>query len=358
MSSQISWPQLLTRLIDDVDLETVQARWAMDQIMTGSAAPAAIGGFLIALKKKGESLEEVSAFVSSILAHAVPLDISREALDIVGTGGDRSGTVNISSMAAIVVAGAGVPVIKHGNRAVSSRSGSSDFFEALGVNIDATPEATAAAFAQAGIGFAFAQRYHQGFRHAGPVRKALGVPTVFNFLGPLCNPARPRINALGVADRGRVDLVAALLSSRGDVGLVFRGEDGLDELTTTGPSRMCQVDGQGGITEFALDPAQLGIKPALLEDLVGGDAEENAAIGRALLAGETGSVRDIVLLNAAAGLVAADLLFTPETAKMSMLDRFAAKLEVATESIDSGAAAGALDRWIEALPAAEPQSKN
>lgn len=349
MASEITWPQLISTLLEDTNLTSTQARWAMDHIMNGEADPAAMGGFLIALKKKGESLDEVSAFVNSILDHATPLDVDRDAVDIVGTGGDRSGTVNISSMAALVIAGAGVPVIKHGNRAVSSRSGSSDFFEALGVDIAAKPENVARAFRETGIGFAFAQTYHGGFRFAAPVRKALGVPTVFNFLGPLCNPARPRINCLGVADQGRVDLVASLLSARGDVGLVFRGEDGLDELTTTGPSRVCQVDEQGGITEFALDPASLGIAPADLEDLVGGDAQENAAIGRAFLAGETGSVRDIVLLNAAAGLVAADLLHEPASARRSLNERFEQKLAVAAESVDSGAASKVLDRWVAAL---------
>ncbi|WP_028244471.1 anthranilate phosphoribosyltransferase [Pseudoclavibacter soli] len=349
MSSAITWPTVISTLVDGVDLTADQARWAMDQIMSGHADPAAMGGFLVALKTKGESLTEVEGFISAILDHAVPLDVDRDAVDIVGTGGDRSGTVNISSMASIVIASTGVKVIKHGNRAVSSRSGSSDFFEALGIDITAEPDRVAEIFARTGIGFAFAPTYHGGFRFAGPVRKALGVPTVFNFLGPLSNPARPHINALGVADPRRVRLVADLLATRGDVGLVFRGEDGLDELTTTGPSVLLQVDREGELTEYQLDPEDLSIAPADLEDLVGGDATENAAIGRAFFDGETGSVRDIVLLNAAAGLVAADLWHTPESASRGVTDRFTEKLEIAAQAVDSGAAKAKLDEWVQAF---------
>lgn len=348
MNVPLKWPNLTTRILEGENLTTDQARWVMDQVMTGQADPIALGGFLVALRSKGESLGEISAFSESILSHAVELPIRRDVLDIVGTGGDRSGTVNISSMAAIVVAATGVPVLKHGNRAVSSKSGSSDFFESLGVDLTAEPQRVADIFDETGLGFAFAPIYHQGFKHAAATRQALGIPTVFNFLGPLCNPARPKIQAIGVASEQKVKLVAQLLAHRGDTGLVFRGEDGLDELTTTGPSAVWQVT-NGTIEEFRIDPADFGVPPADLEDLVGGDADANAEIAAEVFAGEPGSVRDIVLLNAAAGLVAALLFHDPESAEDDLEDRFVSALEVAAEAIDSGEAQRKLDQWVAAF---------
>lgn len=348
MTTDPTWPEVLARVLADDDLSPAQARWAMDQVMTGQADNIAFGGLLIGLGAKGESIEEISAFAESVLAHAVPLDVGHDVLDIVGTGGDRSGTVNISSMASIVVAATGVPVLKHGNRAVSSRSGSSDFFEALGVDLDASPEQVAEIFKATGIGFAFAPKYHGGFRYAAPVRKALGVPTVFNFLGPLCNPARPKMNAIGVASERRVEVVAELLQRRGDVGLVFRGEDGLDELTTTGPSVIWEVTADG-IEEYDFDPTDLDITPADLEDLVGGDAETNVEVAEEFFDGAEGSVRDIVLLNAAAGLVAALLYHDPDSSADDLTDRLGEAFDVAAEAVDSGAAREKLDEWVDAF---------
>lgn len=345
MTATASYPGLITALLSGRDLSEEESRWAMTQIMEGSVDPIAQGGFLVALRARGETLTEIQAFTDTILEHALPLHVSRDALDIVGTGGDRSGTVNISSMSAIVIAAAGVPVLKHGNRAASSRSGSSDFFEELGVDLTVSPDRVAEIFDEVGIGFCYAGMFHPGFRHAAKTRKALGVPTVFNFLGPLCNPGRPRIGAIGVAAEDRVELVAGLLARRGDTALVFRGSDGLDEMTTTGPNTVWQITG-GRLARFTVDPRDLGIPPADLADLVGGDAATNVAISEEVFAGEQGSVRDIVLLNSAAGLVAALLYHQPESAEDDILDRFANALEVAAEAIDSGAAAAKRDEWL------------
>lgn len=345
MAVDSSFPQLITLLLAGQDLTPDQATWAMDSVMEGSVDPIALGGFLIALKAKGEKVEEIEAFTQAIISHALPINVTRETLDIVGTGGDRSGTVNISSMSALVIAAAGVPVLKHGNRAASSRSGSSDFFEALGVDLQTPPERVAEIFDKVGIGFCFAGLFHPGFRHAAATRKALGVPTVFNFLGPLCNPGRPRINAIGVAAEDRVQLVAGLLANRGDTALVFRGADGLDEMSTTGLNSVWQVS-NGQMSHFTIDPQELGFAPAELEDLVGGDAATNVAISEGVFAGEPGSVRDVVLLNSAAGLVAALLYHEPETADQDLTERFANAVEVAAEAIDSGAAAAKRDQWL------------
>lgn len=345
MTDSPSFPSLINALLSGNDLTKSEAAWAMNGVMEGTVDPVTLGGFLIALRAKGEKVVEIQAFTEQIISHALPLDVTRDALDIVGTGGDRSGTVNISSMSAIVIASAGVPVLKHGNRAASSRSGSSDFFEALGVDLQASPETVAQIFDKVGLGFCFAGLFHPGFRHAAATRKALGVPTVFNFLGPLCNPGRPRINAIGVAAEDRVELVAGLLARRGDTGLVFRGSDGLDELTTTGLNSVWQVV-DGELTQYVIDPQELGLAPAELEDLVGGDAETNVEIATEVFAGEAGSVRDIVLLNAAAGLVAAELFHEPQSAERDLTERFAQAMDVAADAIDSGATAAKRDQWL------------
>ncbi len=340
-----TFPALINALLAGKDLSSREASWAMGSVMEGTVDPISLGGFLIALRAKGEKVGEIEAFTEQIVSHALPIDVTRDALDIVGTGGDRSGTVNISSMAAIVISSTGIPVLKHGNRASSSRSGSSDFFEALGVDLQTSPERVAEIFDKVGMGFCFAGLFHPGFRHAAATRKALGVPTVFNFLGPLCNPGRPRINAIGVAAEDRVELVAGLLANRGDTGLVFRGSDGLDEMTTTGPNSVWQVV-DGEMTQFTVDPADLNLAPAELEDLVGGDAETNVEISAEVFAGERGSVRDIVLLNAAVGIVAALLYHEPSTADQDITERFMNALEVATEAVDSGASAAKRDEWL------------
>lgn len=323
----------------------------MDQVMTGEATPAQLAGFLVALRAKGETVDEVVGFRDAILDHAIPLDVDPMALDIVGTGGDRHGTVNVSTMSSIVAAAAGVPVIKHGNKAASSQSGSSDVLGALGVNLGIDNTRVGEVLDEVGITFAFASLFHPGFRNAGAVRAELGIPTVFNYLGPLCNPARPEASAVGVAQLDRVPLFVGVFQTRGATALVFRGDDGLDELTTTGHSHIWEIS-RGAVVEHDLDPRDLGIKRAKLDELLGGDANYNADVARAVLAGEAGPVRDIVLLNAAAGLVAFDLAGDAEQSKRGILERLSEKMAAAAEVIDSGAATAKLAAWVEATSAA------
>jgi anthranilate phosphoribosyltransferase len=350
MTAALAWPTLLSTLLEGDDLSITEASWAMQQVMAGEATPAQLAGFLMALRAKGETVDEIVGFRDAILADALPLPVDPMALDIVGTGGDRSGTVNVSTMASVVAAASGVPVAKHGNKAASSRSGSSDVLGALGLNLQLPAERVAEVFDETGITFAFAALFHPGFRHAGPVRAELGVPTVFNFLGPLCNPARCEANAVGVASLEKVPLIVGVFRTRGATALVFRGDDGLDELTTTGHSHIWEVS-RGSVTEHDLEPLELGIPRADVSALVGGDPEHNAAIARAVLGGQAGPVRDIVLLNAAAGLVAFELAHDPSQLQVPILDRFRAKLAVAAEAVDSGAALAKLDQWVEATNA-------
>ncbi|MBF4462495.1 MULTISPECIES: anthranilate phosphoribosyltransferase [unclassified Rathayibacter] len=347
MSETLSWPSLLSTLLESSDLSVFQATWAMEQVMRGEATPAQLAGMLIALRAKGETVDEIVGFRDAILEHALPLDVDPMALDIVGTGGDRFGTVNISSTAAIIAAAAGTPVIKHGNKAASSSSGSSDVLAALGVDLSISPERVAEVFRSTGIGFVFAAMFHPGFRHAGAVRSELGVPTVFNFLGPLCNPARPEASAVGVAHLDRVPLFVGVFQTRGATALVFRGDDGLDELTTTGHSHIWEVS-RGSVVEHDLDPRDLGLRRASIDDLLGRDANYNAGVVRAVLAGEEGAVRDIVLLNAAAGLIAYDLARDPDLIRTAILDRFRDALDRAAAAVDSGAATAKLSAWAEA----------
>lgn len=342
-----TWPSILTDLLNGESLSVAQAEWAMQQIMRGDATPGQIGAFLIALKQKGETVDEIVGFRDAILANAEKISVSQNALDIVGTGGDRHGTVNVSTMAAIVIAASGVPVVKHGNRAASSRSGSSDVIGALGVNLEMSSQQIETVFEQTGIAFIYAAKFHPGFGHAAAVRAEIGVPTVFNVLGPLCNPVRPNASAVGVADASRAELLASVFAIRGASALVFRGDDGLDELTTTGHSRIWEVCG-GDISEHDLDPSELGIERSTVTQLAGGDAAHNAHIARRMLAGDAGPVRDIVLLNAAAGLVAFDLAQDAQTATRPIRERLAAKLEIAQQVVDSGAGLQLLERWVAA----------
>lgn len=350
MLDERTWPIVLTALLEGEDLSVAQADWAMSEFMTGGATPAQMGAFLVALQSKGVTVDEIVGFRDAILAEAREVPLPAMSLDIVGTGGDRFGTVNVSTMASVIAAAAGAPVAKHGNRAASSKSGSSDVLTALGVNLALEPEQLRTAFDEAGIAFVHAARFLPGFRHVGPVRGELGIQTVFNYLGPLCNPVRPEATAAGVADVSRAPLFADLFRFRGASALVFRGDDGLDELTTTGHSHIWEVS-RGALTEHDLDPRDLGIARARIDDLVGGAPEENAAIVHRVFAGETGPVRDIALLNAAAGLVAFDLAADPESADRPILDRLAEKLRIAEEAIDSGAVAAKLDLWIRATQA-------
>lgn len=346
MTSQASaapantWPRLIAALINGMDLTADETSWAMDRIMSGEATPAQIAGFLVALSAKGETVEELSGLVETMLAHANPISIAGEKLDIVGTGGDQLNTVNISSMAALVAAGAGARVVKHGNRASSSSSGSADVLEALGVHLDLGIDRVARNAEEAGITFCFAQVFHPSFRHTAVPRRELAIPTAFNFLGPLTNPARVQASAVGVANARMAPLVAGVLARRGSRGLVFRGDDGLDELTTTGPSTVWEIR-DGLVTEVGFSPEDLGISLATVEELRGGDAQANAQVVRDVLAGREGAARDAVLLNAAAGLVAFDT-----SAEGTFLERMRKAYVRAAESIDSGAAAGVLEKWV------------
>ncbi len=319
----------------------------MQQVMAGEATPAQLAAFLVALRAKGETVDEIVGFRDAVLGNAVALPVDSMALDIVGTGGDRFGTVNVSTMASVVAAASGAPVVKHGNRAASSASGSSDVLGALGINLDLDAAGVARVFEETGVTFAFAAQFHPGFRHAGPTRAQLGIPTVFNFLGPLCNPARPEASAVGVASLEKVPLIVGVFRTRGATALVFRGDDGLDELTTTGHSHIWEVS-RGAVTEHDFDPLELGVPRSSIADLLGGDPGRNAAIARATLGGERGPVRDIVVLNAAAGLVAWQLAVDPAQLQVPILDRFRANLVVAENAIDSGAATAKLDQWVAA----------
>ncbi|GIM86251.1 anthranilate phosphoribosyltransferase [Salinispora arenicola] len=346
-----TWPQLLAALLRGDELSTADTAWAMGEIMSGSAGSAQIAGFAIALRAKGETPAEVSGLVEAMLQHAVrvelPEDLRATAVDVVGTGGDLAHTVNISTMASLVVAGAGVRVVKHGNRAASSSCGTADVLEFLGLPLDLGPEGVAACVAEAGIGFCFAARFHPGMRHAGPVRRELGVPTAFNFLGPLTNPARPRAGAVGCFDARMAPVMAAVFAARGDSTLVLRGEDGLDEFTTAAPTRVWAAQ-NGTVREALLDAADLGVPRATLADLRGGDVACNADAVRRLLAGETGPIRDAVLVNAAAALA------TQAPLDGDLTEALRTGLSRAAESIDSGAAARTLNRWIEVAHAVRP----
>ncbi|MDE0546780.1 anthranilate phosphoribosyltransferase [Microbacterium sp. C7(2022)] len=347
MAELYTWPEILTTLLDRRDLTVSQSTWAMRQVMSGEATPSQLAGFLVGLRAKGESVDEVVGFRDAILEAALPLPVDAAVLDIVGTGGDRFGTVNVSTMSALVAAASGVPVVKHGNRAASSSSGSSDVLRSLGVDLTLSPERVAQTLDTAGITFAFAAAFHPGFRHAAATRSELGVPTVFNFLGPLCNPARAEANAVGVAQLDRVPLITGVFRTRGATALVFRGDDGLDELTTTGHSRVWEVS-RGDIHEHDLDPRDLGLPLARIDDLLGGDPDHNADVVRRVLGGETGPVRDIVLLNAAAGIVSYRLFQDASEVQRPIVSRLAEAMADAASAIDTGEASATLDRWVRA----------
>lgn len=343
----MTWPDLLSIVVSGEDLSREQATWAMDRVMDGDVSPVQLASLLVALRTKGESTPELVGLAESMVGHAVPLDVdASRAVDIVGTGGDRAFTVNISTMASIVIAGTGLKVIKHGNRASSSASGSADVLEALGVRLDHAPEQVAEIFAQVGITFCFAPTFHPAMRHAAIARREMGIGTAFNFLGPLTNPARPRATAVGCADLRMAPLMAGVFAARGTSALVFRGDDGLDELAATGTARVWEVR-DGVVVEGELDPAgDLGLARITVEDLRGGDAVHNAGVARAVLAGEAGPVRETVLLNAAAAVVADGSL--PGTSEGSLATRLAAAYGHAEKALDSGAANEVLERWAAA----------
>jgi anthranilate phosphoribosyltransferase len=348
MSSTVSWPHILGTLVNGSDLTISESTWAMEQVMAGLATSAQLAGLLVALRIKGETVDEIVGFRDAVLAHALSLDIDPMALDIVGSGGDPYGAVlNISSVASMIVAASGVPVVKHGNKGASSASGASDVLTSLGLNVELSPARVAEVFRETGITLAYAATFHPGFRHAGPTRRELGISTLFNILGPLCNPARPEASAVGIASLERVPLVVGVFQTRGATALVYRGDDGIDKLTTTGHSHMWEIT-RGSVTEHDIDPLDLGIARSQIEDLLGGEPDHNAGVIRSVLAGDTGPVRDIVLLNAAAGLVAFGLAQDPEQQRVPILDRLAAGLTVAAEAVDSGAAERKLAQWVAA----------
>jgi len=331
------WPAILGRLTGGQSLSREEARAAMAEILDGAASPAQIAAFVVALRMKGEAVDELVGMVDAMLEAStrVEVDVDGPLVDIVGTGGDRAHTINVSTIASLVVAGAGGRVCKHGNRAASSSCGSADLLEALGVAIELGPDGVTACVEEAGIGFCFAPRFHPAMRHAGPPRRDLGIPTAFNILGPMSNPGRVRRYVIGVADEAVAERMASVLQANGATrALVVHGGDGLDELTTTGPSRIVELR-DGEVTRWELDPADLGLARVDRSALVGGEPKVNADLARRVLAGETGPHRDIVCLNAAAGLVAA-----------GVVDDLVAGLEQARAAIDDGRASGALEALV------------
>lgn len=336
-----TWAEVLSGLIAGRDLSSTQTAWVMREILSGEATPSQIAGFAVALRAKGETVDEIEGLVATMYEFAAPLEYDGRAVDIVGTGGDRSHTVNISTMAALVAAGAGVPVVKHGNRAASSSCGSADVLEGLGIPLDLPPARVGDIAREVGLTFCFAPVFHSALRHSAVPRRELGVPTTFNFLGPLANPSRPAAQAVGVADPRNAAIIAGVLARRGVDGFVFRGRDGLDELTTTTTSQVWAIV-EGTVTEHELDPSELGIPGAEPAALKGGDVAFNVAVVHRLLEGESGPVRDAVLLNAAAGIAAYDATDGPLT------ERLRAGLQRGADAIDSGAARAKLDAWVAA----------
>jgi anthranilate phosphoribosyltransferase len=336
-----TWPAVLSALVSGADLSAAETAWAMGQIMSGEASVAQVAGFLVALRAKGETVAEISGLVEAMYAHATVIEVPGGAVDIVGTGGDRAKTVNISTMSAVVAAGAGALVVKHGNRAASSASGATDVLEKLGVNLELAPKRVAEVAREAGITYCPAPVFHPAMRHAGTARRDLGIPTSFNLLGPLTNPARVRANAVGCFDTRMAGLIAGVLAERGSSALVFRGDDGLDELTITGTSTVWQVR-NGAVERIVFDPRDVGIGYVGIEALRGADAAYNAEVARRVFAGETGPVRDAVLLNSASALVALEQTDAP------LVEQLAAAMKRTAESIDSGAAEATLARWAAA----------
>ena len=343
MTATTTWSDLLTSLVRGQDLDSARAAWAMDRIMSGEATPSQVAGFLVALRAKGETVEELAGLADMMLRHAHRFEVAGRSVDIVGTGGDRLHTVNISTMASLVVAGTGLTVVKHGNRAASSSTGTADVLENLGIRLDLPLHRVAELAAEVGITFCFAGAFHPAMRHAGVTRRDLGIATAFNFLGPLTNPAQPQSSAIGVADARMAGLMAGVLAARGRSALVFRGEaDGLDEVAATGCTHFWEVR-DGEVREEVVDWSDVGVPAVTVDQLRGGDADHNAGVVRALVAGERGPVRETVVLNAAAALVADGTL--PGTSQGTLVERIVAGAGHAERSLDDGAAADVLARW-------------
>ncbi len=337
-----NWPAVLGVLMRGDALDTTAAAWAMDEIMAGEATSAQLAAFVVLLRAKGETPDELTGLVQGMRDRATPVVVAGPAVDVVGTGGDLAHTVNITTMAALVVAGTGRQVVKHGNRSASSQCGSADVLEELGVVIDLGAEEVATTAAEVGIGFCFAPVFHRGMRHAGPARREIGVPTVFNVLGPLTNPARPAASAVGCADRRMAPLMAEVFARRGDTALVFRGDDGLDELTTTTTSS-AWLAAHATVRETSIDPKYFGLAAATTEQLRGGDRAYNANVVREVLAGGGRGVRDAVLLNAAAAIAVYDGIDGSST----LHDLIAKGIDEGRRAIDSSAASALLARWVD-----------
>ena len=318
----------------------------MTRVMTGEASPVQLAGFLVGLRAKGESVAELHGIADVMLEHANRIEVPGETIDIVGTGGDRLHSVNISTMAAVVVAATGLRVVKHGNRAASSSSGSADVLEALGVSLTLSPAQVADVAQRAGITFCFANAFHPSMRHAAVTRRDLGVGTAFNALGPLTNPAQPTYAAVGVADARVAPLIAGVFAARGRPAAVFRGDDGLDELTLATTSTVWWVR-EGEVTRLALEPSDLGLARSPVESLRGGDAAHNAQVARDLLAGSPGPVRDAVVLNAGIALATASGLDGQGASEASLAAATRRGMDRAEQAIDSGAAEDLLRRWVD-----------
>ena len=341
----MTWPTVFTSLLAKQDLGTLKSAWAMDQIMSGHASPVQVAGFLMALRAKGETVEEMRGLADTMLAHASRIEVAGTTLDIVGTGGDRAHTVNISTMAALVAAASGIRVVKHGNRAASSSSGSADVLEALGINLTLSPPEVAAIAEQAGITFCFAQLFHPAMRHVAEARRDLGIGTAFNFLGPLTNPAQPTYAAVGVADARMAPLIAGVFAGRGKDAVVFRGDDGLDELTVSTTSKVWWVR-SGAVREYSLDPGWVGLERHGLDALRGADAAYNAQVVRDVFAGAMGPVRDAVVLNAGVALA----LTVPDRGdgQADFIAAMQTGMDRAAAAIDDGSATSVLQRWAAA----------
>jgi anthranilate phosphoribosyltransferase len=338
--SSIDWASSIAKMESGLDLDPQEAQALMREVLEDRSDKEVLKSFLLALKNKGETAEEVSALVQQMYLHCGPITIAERAVDTVGTGGDGAHTINISTTAAIIAAAAGSRVVKHGNRAASSKSGAGDLLEALGVAINLDGEKVAHTVSELGIGFCFAPIFHPAMRFAAPARKELGTATVFNILGPLANPARPKAAAIGVANERMHLVMAQVLAERGVEGFVFRGDDGLDEITLATSTSVLTIGG-GEISSDRIDAKDFGLSNAPISALVGGDASENARITKAIFSGERGAPRDAVLLNAAAAIAA----FDGETDR-TIQERISTSLIKASSAVDSGAASQLLDKWI------------
>lgn len=349
--SEPSWPIILKQLLAEENMSREQSSWAMREIMNGEATEAQMGAFMIALRSKGETVDELAGLVDVMLENAVLLETGNDAVDIVGTGGDMFGTVNISSMSSIVAAACGVPVLKHGSRSASGKTGASEMLEVLGIRLDLSPQQVAKVFDTAGMTFFFAPVFHPAMRHVAPVRKQLGIPTTFNFLGPLANPVQPIATALGVSDKSGAPLMAEELQLRGRSGLVFRADDGMDELSTTSENSVWEVS-EGKVVNHRVSAGDLGLKSTEITNLLGGDAKQNARVATDLFSGEqfenSEPIRDMVALNAAAGLVAYEIAKNPDSTSGKLVTRLKDALELTTDAILSGRAQLKLEEWTKA----------